>query len=380
MSEYQYYEFQAIDGPLDRAAQEALRSISSRARITATSFTNHYEWGDFKGDPRECMEQWFDLHLYLTNWGSRRLMMRLPGHLVDREALAPFLRELDWAELWPSGDNLIVDLFWDEGEPGDEWDDGSGWLAALTPLRADVIAGDLRLFYLVWLTAVQEELVADEAIEPLPGIGPLTGTLEAFAAFFDIDPDLVQAAAESGRDDAAPSKDDLREALTAITEREKTALLLRAVEGDSHVIAELKRRIRSRRPAPSLPQRTAGALRTRAQEIAEARERLDAERREAERRRQAKQAEKERRARLQALKQRGAAAWREVEAEIERRNAAGYDKAARLLCDLQALAADEGSQGDFDRRVVAIRARHQRKGKFIERLAKFACSSDEMAP
>jgi len=50
MSEYQYYEFRAIDRPLDRAAQEALRSISSRARITATSFTNHYEWGDLKGD------------------------------------------------------------------------------------------------------------------------------------------------------------------------------------------------------------------------------------------------------------------------------------------------------------------------------------------
>jgi len=42
MSEYQYYEFLAIDRPLDRAAQDALRSISSRARITATSFTNHY--------------------------------------------------------------------------------------------------------------------------------------------------------------------------------------------------------------------------------------------------------------------------------------------------------------------------------------------------
>jgi hypothetical protein len=380
MSEYQYFEFQAIDRPLDSAAQEALRSISSRARITATSFTNHYEWGDFKGDPRECMEQWFDLHLYLTNWGSRRLMMRLPGHLLDREALAPFLREIDWAELWPSGDNLIVDLFWDEGEPGDEWDDGSGWLAALAPLRAEVVAGDLRLFYLVWLTAVQEELVPDEAIEPLSGIGPLTGALEAFAAFFFIDPDLVQAAAESGTGDAAPSKDDLREALAEITEGEKTELLLRALEGDGHVRAELRRRTRRQRPAPPPPQRTAGALRARAQAIAEERKRADAERREAERRRQAKQAEKERRARLKALKQRGAAIWREIEAEIERRNAAGYDRAASLLCDLQAVAAEEGSQDGFDRRVAAIRARHQRKGKFIERLAKLACSSDETAP
>jgi hypothetical protein len=37
VSEYQYYEFQAIDRALDRGAQQDLRSISSRARIRATS-------------------------------------------------------------------------------------------------------------------------------------------------------------------------------------------------------------------------------------------------------------------------------------------------------------------------------------------------------
>ncbi len=55
MSEYQYYEFQAIDRPLDQAAQQALRAISSRAWITPTSFTNHYEWGDLKADPRDLV-------------------------------------------------------------------------------------------------------------------------------------------------------------------------------------------------------------------------------------------------------------------------------------------------------------------------------------
>ena len=68
MSEYQYYEFQAIDRPLDETDLKALRNLSSRAQITATSFTNHYEWGDFKGSPRKLMERWFDLHLYLANW------------------------------------------------------------------------------------------------------------------------------------------------------------------------------------------------------------------------------------------------------------------------------------------------------------------------
>src|SRR5687767_14427914 len=106
MSEYQYYEFLAIDRPLDRAAQEALRSISSRARITATGFTNHYNWGDLGGDPRGFMEQWFDLHLYVANWGSRRLMMRVPQQLVDRADVDPFLRQAEWVEAWTAGENL----------------------------------------------------------------------------------------------------------------------------------------------------------------------------------------------------------------------------------------------------------------------------------
>ena len=169
MSEYQYYEFQAIDRPLDRAAQEALRSISSRARITATSFTNHYEWGDLKDDPRKFMEQWFDLHLYLANWGTRRLMMRLPKRFLNLMDVDPFLREIDWVKVRTSGDNLIVDIHRYEVEPYENADDGSGWLAALASLRTDVLSGDFRLFYLLWLSAVQEKLVADDEVDALFG-------------------------------------------------------------------------------------------------------------------------------------------------------------------------------------------------------------------
>ncbi|MDW6024757.1 hypothetical protein SAZ10_23665 [Mesorhizobium sp. BAC0120] len=377
MSEYQYYEFQAIDRPLDRAAQEALRSISSRARITATSFTNHYDWGDFRGNPRNLMEQWFDLHLYLANWGTRRLMMRVPERFLKRADLDPFLREVDWVKIWTSGDSLILDINHDEEEPFDAWDDGSGWLATLAQLRADVLSGDLRLFYLLWLAAVQYELVSDGELEPLPGIGPLTGPLEAFAEFFVMDRNLVEAAAESGASDAEISKHDLREALAAIPEEEKTELLVRLLQGDSHVGAELKSRLRNERPVPSAPRRTVSELRMRAQEIREARERAEAERQEAERRRQLEEAEKARRVRLKVLKQRGAGIWREIEEEIERRNAPGYDKAASLLSDLQLLAAEEGSQGEFDRRLASICARHGNKWKFMERLIKLGLALAE---
>jgi hypothetical protein len=376
MSEYQYYEFLAIDRPLDRAAQDALRSISSRARITATSFTNHYEWGDLKGDPRKFMERWFDLHLYLANWGTRRLMLRMPARSVNRKDMDRFLRKIDWVDVWTSGDNLIVDIQRDEEGVDDDWDDGSGRLAALAPLRTDLLSGDLRLFYLLWLTAVQEELIPEDETEPLPGLAPLTGALEAFADFFGIDPDLVEAAVELGADHKIASKDELRKALAAIPEREKVEWLLRVIDGESYAGAELRARLRGKSRAPAT-QRTAGRLRMRAQEIREARERADAERRQAERRREAAQAEKARRVRLKALKQRGASVWREIEGGIEHRNPAGYDQAISLLSDLQALAVEEGSQDDFNNRVGSIRARHEKKGKFIERLNKLGRASDE---
>ena len=297
MSEYQYYEFHAIDRPLDRAAQNALRSVSSRARITATSFTNHYEWGDFKGDPRKFMERWFDLHLYLANWGTRRLMIRVPKAFVNQADIDPFLREIDWVEVWTSGDSLIIDIHHHEDGGYDDWDDGSDRLAVLAPLRTDLLSGDLRLFFLLWLKAVQDERVADDEIEPLPGIGPLTGALEGFADFFGIDPDLVEAAAELAADEASMSSDELRKALAVIPEREKAELLLRVVDDDTRVAAELRRRVRKKNPVPAA-HRTAGTLRMRAKEIAEARERAKAERLEAERRRQVAAAEKARRARL----------------------------------------------------------------------------------
>src|SRR5207302_10622823 len=63
MSEYQYYEFRAIDHPLDKRAMGELRAITSRATITPTSLVNEYHWGDFKGDPDKLMDRYFDAHL-----------------------------------------------------------------------------------------------------------------------------------------------------------------------------------------------------------------------------------------------------------------------------------------------------------------------------
>jgi hypothetical protein len=378
MSEYQYYEFhyQAIDRPLREADQAALRALSTRARITATSFTNSYDWGDFKGDPARLMENWFDLHLYLANWGSRRLMVRWPARLVDRDLLDTFLGEVDSAELRRSGQNLILDVTFDEVE-FEDWDEGSGWLAALATLRADVLEGDLRLFYLLWLSAVEADVFEPDEPEPMPGIGPMTGALDAFARFFDIDPDLVAAAAERAAGPHERQRASLETAkpiIAALTEAEKADLLARLFDGDAHVGSELRalvrRRAMSAAETPVVAARTVGELRARADAIRRTRERARAEKANAERKRREAEAERSRSARLDAIVRQGEGVWREIETEIARRNAAGYDKAASLLLDLRAISGERGASEDFIRRLQEIRDRHARKGRLIERLAK----------
>ncbi len=371
MSEYQYYEFQAVDWPLTDADRKMLRGISSRAVISATSLTNTYEWGDFKGDPAKLMARCFDLHLYLTNWGTHRLMIRLPVRLVDRRLLDACLGDGEAAQVLEAGDNLILDIQRDEIEEDEVYDD-NGLLAGMAPLRADLLVGDPRLFYLLWLMGVEGDAFDADAPEPLPGLGPLTGALAAFAEFFVIDRDLVQAAAE--RPAAAPataaSAGVVRELIAGKTEREKTDLLVRLAEGDPHVGVELRREAHLRVAAevPAAPRRNALELYAAAAVIRQKRERAAAEAAAAEALRREKAAAKVRRARLDTLTQRGADVWREVEAEIARRNAQGYDRAAALLVDLAAIAAEQGTKAEYARRMALIRVEHEAKKRFIERI------------
>ncbi|NNH66934.1 hypothetical protein [Rhizobium laguerreae] len=379
MSEYQYYEFQTIDRPLSGADRHSLRELSTRARITSTSFTNSYEWGDFKGDPANLMERWFDLHLYLANWGTRRLMIRLPKRLVDQQRLDGFLSAVDGADLTTSGENLILDIICEEVESDADWEEGPGWLAALAPLRAAVLSGDLRLFYLLWLMAVQAGTLGPEEVAPLPGLGPMTDALEAFAQFFGLDADLVAAAAERPAETTlagSMASDAVRSFVAALPDREKTMMLTRLIGGDPHVASELQKSARgfsaaasTAKPAAAPP--TVAELQAHAGEIRHIRERKENERLAAERRKQEAEEARARRARLNAIIRRGDAVWREIETEIERRNASGYDRAARLLADLKTIAEQNGGTADFTRRLHSIRERHAQKGRFIERLNAF---------
>lgn len=376
MSEYQYYEFTAADRPLTGRERAELRSLSTRADITATSFVNTYEWGNFKGDPRTLMERYFDAHLYLANWGTRQLMLRLPKHVLAPATVAQYCQG-DNASAWTAGKHVIIDLH-DEDEDGtDEWDlDGHGLLASIIPVRAGLAAGDLRLLYLAWLRCIQSEDVADDESEPpVPaGLGSLDAPLTAVAEFLRIDPDLIAAAAAGSSPAASgePTAAQLRTWVVGLPARDKDAILTDLVTGgDNHLRSRLLRRYRDAHPTDaSTPTaaRTAGQLLATAAELRAERERRDAEQRERERVRRERSAAAARQRHLDTLAVDRPAAWQRVDELIATKKPREYDTAVQLLVDLRDLGERDGDSGLFQQRLAELRAVHARKPSLLERL------------
>ena len=299
--------------------------------------------------------------------------MRVPKGFVDLGALKRFHLDEELASIRSAGAHVIVSINRDEIN-AEEWDDGSGHLAGLAPLRADLLAGDLRLFSLLWLIQLEDDRIPDEAIEPAPGLTQLSGPLAALGDFLAVNPDLLEAAVatETPLPLSEPSPSEIDAFVRGLQEEDKVALLLHLYSGDNpHLSAQLRRRCReahSPRVDTASTRRTAGELRTAARRIKEQRKRVAEERANAERRRRQEHEAQARAQHLSALAKRGEAAWREVEDLILMRNAPAYDKAAALLADLGEIAAEGSERDRFAGRIAALRSRHARKGQFIARI------------
>jgi len=376
MSEYQYYEFLAVDHPLDASALTQLRAMSTRAHITATSFINTYHWGDLKGDPRDLTERYFDAFLYTANWGSRRLMFRLPARLLDLDTAQQYC-DTDLATAWAHDNNVMVELWREGGDGGGDWEDedGEGRLTSIIPVRAQLAGGDLRLLYLGWLLSVQAGMIDDDALEPPvpPNLGTLEGPLSSVIDFLKLDADLVAVAAEASDDvkAATVSETELVAWVTRLPTADKDALLLRVLRGeDAQLRTELLRRFAGDstiQPAVQKPRRSAVELLESAQLQGQERERLAAQRYARERQRQARDAAIAREKRLDKLASEGEQAWLRVNSLIDTMKPREYDLAVKLLCDLRDLAQREGPTQDFTDRIMAMRHKYPNRHALLRR-------------
>lgn len=372
MSEYQYYEFRAIDRPLSQQQMRMLRSLSTRAEITPTSFVNTYNWGDFRGDPDELMETCFDAYVYVSNNGLRQFSLRLPakcfGTAISDSGMERF-------NVRDAGEFVVIDFEGDD-QGGDEVE-GEFWMDSLIPLRTELLSGDQRCLYLGWLSSVllATDLDDDELEPPVPpGLQTLSASLEAFADFLNIDPDLLEVAASvSAPQDPPPSRTEVAAWIRALPEAEKDALLIAAaMDEGTQTGAEILRRyelVQQKTAAFEAPTaRTAGQLLAAADELTARKLRLSEERTAAERAREERKAAEARARYLDKLAGREDMIWERVEANIRTTKPKQYELAVGLLSDLRDLSVRSQQEFQFQAALTRLCETHARKPAFIERL------------
>ena len=384
MSEYQYYEFRAIDRPLSNKEMRELRSHSTRARITPTSFINHYEWGSFKGDVDAWMEKYFDAFLYLANWGTRILKLRLPSSVLDAKTAKEYCSG-DCAVVTKKAGIVIVS-FTSEDEDTDYVDEDEMTLSSLISLRGELAGGDLRALYVGWLLCVQAGEIEDRDLEPpVPaGLGQLSSSQENLVELLRVDRDLLTAAAQNSPSfkPAGHDRDDVRNWVTQLPATMKDELLTKLIiGGDSEVRNELIRKLLKERSISvmyeSRPPRSAGELLRAAESSAAERRRIEMVKQgEANARRQ-REIALAREKYLDNLANSELSAWEAVEALIATKQPNKYDEAIKLLVDLRDLDARKRN-GDFRRFIEELRRTHARKPSFIQRLNSANLDSDNV--
>lgn len=377
MSEYQYYEFLAVDRSLKVDEMAELRTLSTRATITPVSFTNEYNWGDFKGDPRKLMERYFDVHVYVANWMTAIFMVRLPMEALTREtakaAAVPYLLDIK-----PTKTHWIITWSLEESENYDRFgmEDGRGWMARLAPVRDELLRGDLRSLYIGWLAAVTGKMMDDDEMEPLcvSGLGNLTASQQALAEFIEVDPDLLAGAGmgsgSAPKAEIAPQEMD--EWIDALPREEANSILKQLLEGKGQ---QAERSIRNRFASwrrglqagdTGSPRRTVGELRQNAEKarlIRMERQKRDRKQREVKRR-------EKRKAYLKNLSSDFPKAWTSVKEPVGRGSGRGYDEACRILVDIAEAYDLFATKKKIQQELKKFMAGHLRRKALIQRLVK----------
>jgi hypothetical protein len=381
MSEYQYYEFRAIDSPLSQKQIDELSKLSTRAEITATSFINTYNYGNFKDNPRTLMERYFDAFVYVTNWGTYQLMFRIPRQFLDIKAASAYTTE-ETLSIEAQQDHVVIDFSSDsEDGGGGDWVQGEPWMPSLILLRDGLMQGDYRALYIGWLASLGWRDPEDEndEIEPPvpPGLAKLSAPLQALGEFLQIPDEMIEAAAADsvGEAPAEPSRAELSAWIKKLPTADKDAYLLRflAEEGDHLLRAEISKRFREATSPKDVQSTSSSGRRTVAQllqardVLVEARERKAAEKAAEDRARREREKVAERKKHLDDLAGREAATWREVDKLIALKQASPYDRAVELLVDLQDLAARSGRVEETRARIQELRRVHASKPSLIKR-------------
>jgi hypothetical protein len=363
MSEYQYYEFQAIDRPLTTEEQRAVSNLSSRVEPHPRRAVFVYHYSDLPTNAKDLLAKYYDAMFYIANWGTTRLLFRFPNTLINIKQLEPYCVE-DTITCETIGDYVVLDMSWDDEEWHGDWVEGEGSLDGLITLRDDILQQDYRVLYLAWLSALHTWEITENMVEPAvpPGLHKLTPPLRRFMELFHVDDSLVTIAAKASPTQQKISLSHLRQKIAALPRDECDDWLLRLVQGkEAHLSLLFQRYLLSGQESKSakIGRRTVGELLALAEvEAEQVRKQFAAE------------AETRRIRELEALAPKVKETWTFAEQLIQQGNGRAYDEALQLLVKLHNLAVHQGAEAAYKERLGRIRVAYPRRLALLERLDK----------
>jgi len=377
MSEYQRYEFMTIDRPLTRGQLDAVNALSSHIEASSTHALIEYHWGDFKHNPIGVLHEFFDGFLYWANWGSPQLAFRFPHGILPVDLIDGYdLDEFVTFTRYPDYD--ILDIRFGEMEAPDEWTDYE--LGSLIAIRDELMEGDLRALYIIWLASqlmregYDEEEDEDEeeeeeedyeiSVPPVPpGFGTLTAAQQALAELLQVPDELLVATARYSKAAVSSTGDDVTAWVKLLPPDRQNDYLVRLAHNEPGLSRLLVRELRELGQDKTRVTPPTGERVTHATLLAESKAikaQLEREKREQE--------QLTRQRHLQDIHDHQDDYWHQVDLAVTRSTGPGYDEAVRVLIELREAAEQFKETREFQERFRTWVRAHLRRPAFVKRL------------
>jgi len=369
MSEYQFYEFRAIDKPLSKEDKAEIGSWSSRTNPSNTGAIFTYSYGSFPKDVITVTEKYFDAMFSVSNWGTTRLIFKFPTSLLTTDRIRQYCSE-NGLEIIKKSDFILLDIGYSEEEGGGNWIEGEGWLSSVISLRNDIINEDYRCLYLIWLKDAISSFESDlgdsnsDDYEPqVPdGLNDLNDALQDFVDIFQINKDYITAAAENSKLQNPERPIDLALYLDELSKNEKQDYLKRLLNDEPFLNIKLKTRLKefldkNETSLKKAPRRTIGEIMQKAKEI------------KRERKNKAKiESEEKQLKKLITLEGQEFKIWAKVSQLISEKNTKAYDEVILLLKDLKELSIYKNRFNDFCEDIELIKKKYSRLSGLTSRI------------
>jgi hypothetical protein len=252
MSEFQLYDFRRIDKVLNPEEKKAVQGLSSHINVSSRRAVVSYSYGDFKHNEEKIVEQFFDVLLYQTNWGQKKLMFRFPIDSINYKQLSEY--EIDMGHLtgytteirvWKSNEYILLNIEYCDDDYEDWVEENDNSLDSMLNLRTEMMNGDFSCLFTLWLKllSMQEEDDGNYQLPSLPyGLSKPSASLQEFIDFFNVDSRIVKAAG-SFLNFSTPIEKDLKRAIADMNETCKNDWLMRVIAGEPLLDVKLKKEL-----------------------------------------------------------------------------------------------------------------------------------------